>query len=337
MNNFVRFLFLAFFVFLLALGYAIRFVYAELYAVSPKLQEASVTLEIPEGMYGQELIDKLTTEGVVTQPCLLKVLFWAKPELAKVQAGEYVIPQGSSLFSVVTKDLRYPLSQDVVRVTFPEGLTLVQVADVLEKSDLVSAQDFIDIASKKGSEFGDFPDNLEGYLFPETYDFALGSSCEDIIRRMTLEFRERFEPLYLKRDKNISLTPEEYVVLASLVERETQVDSERSTVAGVYLNRLAVGQKLECDATIQYALGKQKAVLTYKDLETDSPYNSYRYAGLPPGPIANPGESCLKAALNPKKTDYFYYVRNDEKGDGSHVFSKTYAEHEEAIERYLYD
>ena len=150
---------------------------------------------------------------------------------------------------------------------------------------------------------------------------------------MTDQFRSVVEPM-IEKYPNKPLSLKETVILASLVEREAQVASERPLIAGVYINRINKGMKLECDATVQFALGKQKAVLLYSDLEIASPYNTYRYPGLPPGPICSPGAASLEAAFNPKKSDYLFYVRNDVKNDGSHVFGRDFGEHQANIQKY---
>jgi len=149
-------------------------------------------------------------------------------------------------------------------------------------------------------------------------------------------FNDKVVPMYEKKKKNLPypLSLAQVVTLASLVEREAQLANERPIIATVYYNRLKKGMKLECDATIQYALGKPRHVLKYSDLRIKSPYNTYLHGGLPPGPIANPGLDSIKAVLEPERNDYLYYVRNDVKNDGSHVFSKTFNEHQAAIDKH---
>jgi UPF0755 protein len=166
--------------------------------------------------------------------------------------------------------------------------------------------------------------SLEGYLFPETYFIDEKTTCEDMAKRMVEQFEEIFSEAYEHRAREAGLTPEKAVVMASLVEKEAKKDSERAIISGVLHNRLRTGMMLQCDATIQYVLPDRRKRLLYKDLEVESPYNTYKYHGLPPGPICNPGEPSIRAALWPRESEYYYYVA---RSDGSHVFSRTDMEH----------
>jgi UPF0755 protein len=179
---------------------------------------------------------------------------------------------------------------------------------------------------------GTSPDKrLEGFLYPDTYWIDKTSSAEDIVAIMLARFAAVWNQEFAAsaQEKNISVR--DAVIIASLIEREAQVPEERKRIAGVIYNRLQAGMPLQIDATIIYSLGEHREVLTYKDLEIDSPYNTYRNAGLPVGPIACPGRASIAAALDPESNDYMYYVA---KGDGSHHFSITYAEHLTAKARY---
>ncbi|MBQ7529240.1 endolytic transglycosylase MltG [bacterium] len=219
-----------------------------------------------------------------------------------------------------------------IKVTFPEGLTLDKCADIALESKICTYREFMRLTESGGKKYGKiFPDNLEGYFLPDTYTLPWKCDGEQLVKIATDRFQELVLPC-LDKDSPLSLA--DTIILASLIEREAQVPEERSIIAGVYLNRLRDGMKLECDATVQYALGEQKEYLLYKDLEIDSPYNTYKITGLPVGPICNPGLASIKAAAHPAKTDYYYYVRNDIKGDGSHVFGRNYSEHQRNIEQY---
>jgi len=171
-------------------------------------------------------------------------------------------------------------------------------------------------------------ESLEGYLLPETYEFAYGTAAEDLVRRMVEELDRQFVKPNADAIAASKLSLHEIVTLASLVEREAKVAADRAKIAGVLTNRLSRGMKLQCDATVQYALGEHKPRLTFADLKVDSPYNTYLHAGLPPGPIACPGIASLRAALQPERTDALFYVARP---DGSHVFTRTYEEHLAAI------
>jgi UPF0755 protein len=216
-----------------------------------------------------------------------------------------------------------------IRLTIPEGWTIRQIAEHLERLHFCKAADFIAAArpyAVKGKVSFRPPavDTLEGYLFPATYVFNFGLPLEDAVTQMAREFDTEFLSRNLDEVKRSGLTLQQIVTLASLVEREARLDEERPIIAGVLMNRLRTGMKLQCDATVQYALPEHKSRLTYDDLKVQSPYNTYLHKGLPPGPIANPGLASLEAALRPARTPYLYYVA---KGDGGHIFTKTYEEH----------
>lgn len=217
-------------------------------------------------------------------------------------------------------------------ITIPEGFNVEQIADALAEKGITDKKQFLALA-KTGEALNHpllekIPNDaaktyrLEGYLFPETYYFKKGSKPEDVIARML----DQFSATLNKFDEKEIGKLNELITIASLVEEEARVDKERPIIAGVIMNRLKKGMKLQIDATVQYALGKTKERLLYKDLEIESPYNTYLHKGLPPGPIASPGLSSLQAVVKPAKHDYFYYVVKDN-GTGEHYFAKTYEEH----------
>ncbi len=274
-----------------------------------------------------------------THDCLRSVLAFklhaiVTGQASELKSGTYEVSSAMSAPQLIRMVAQG--QQATATVTIPEGFTLAQIAQRLAEAGLADAQQFRAAATAQTVEdilqvkLPEEVHSAEGYLFPETYRFTLGTAPEKIIAEMIGEFEKRFitqlwEPLPPEqRWGNLH----EIVTLASLVEEEAQIESERALIAGVLKNRLQRGMRLECDATVQYALGKHRTRLTYSDLRIDSPYNTYRYAGLPPGPISNPGLDCLRAALKPAHTEYLFYVA---RGDGSHIFSRTYQEHLAAI------
>ncbi len=221
-------------------------------------------------------------------------------------------------------------------VTIPEGFTVRQIARRLAGAGLVNETEFLTLATAQGKTFtvsGWTPPNanLEGYLFPDTYTVPKGATTREIIQQMLGNFHAR---VVVPDGKLAARAPgglPGVVTLASLVEREAEVNSDRPLIAAVYKNRLALGMRLQCDATVQYALPQHKARLFYADLRVDSPYNTYKHTGLPPTPIACPGLPSIQAALHPASVDYLYYVAGP---DGRHhVFSRTLAEQNAAIAR----
>ena len=287
-----------------------------------------VAFEVVTGTSGSEIAHQLKMAGVIDDELSFRLLLRFHSKGTLLRAGVFRLDPAETPLQVFDRLLTAePLTS---HATFPEGLVIPQVAAILVKSGVLSqTNDFVHQAQTNGQAYGDWlPSNLEGYLFPDTYTFPFKNTDKSVLQRMTGEFAKVILPIWDKKKAKSPLKSfHDVVVLASLVEREAQVDSERGRIAGVYVNRIKKGMKLECDATVQYALGKQKALLSLDDLKIDSPYNTYQHVGLPPGPIANPGKKSLEAAMSPTPSEYLYYVRNDIKDDGSHVFGRTYAEH----------
>ena len=250
-----------------------------------------------------------------------------------LQEGEYLLSPAMGLVEIVTAISR----GDVVLypVTIPEGFTAEEVAQTLASRGLGDRGQLLELV-RGGASLLNYEflrrarvDSLEGYLFPDTYHFPRHLPEREIIQQFLDRFAEVVVPRWQAQGAGRSL--HEIVTMASMVEREARVPEERALIAGVLSNRLRRGMRLEVDATVLYALGQHKSVVTFEDLKVDSPYNTYRHAGLPPGPIANPGLASIEAALSPTPTDYLYYVA---KPDGSHAFSRTFEEHLAAVRRY---
>ena len=245
-----------------------------------------------------------------------------------LQAGEYLIDH-----PVNSREVFWKISHGQIfvhTVTIPEGWTMFDIAGEFERQGICSRADFVTAAHDTSLVWDLSPQakSLEGFLFPSTYEFTRHTSCEQAVKRMVDNFRSVWESLVPSDSPPPeNFTPSQVVTLASLVERETPMPAERPIVAGVFYNRLRLEHPLQCDPTVQYAFaleGRPIKDVHPKDLHVDSPYNTYTHRGLPPGPIANPGEASLRAALVPALTDYLYFVANDE---GGHFFSRTLAEH----------
>lgn len=215
-----------------------------------------------------------------------------------------------------------------VRVTIPEGFTNRQIAARLKAQGLITDEAaFLNFLTTQGATLkASFPPpaNLEGFLFPDTYKIPLGSTPTQIAQRMVGSFDKNAATPHIAALTASGQSLANAVNIAAMIEREAEIDADRPLIAGVLDNRLKKGMKLQIDATVQYARGKHVERLLYKDLEVDSPYNTYKYAGLPPGPICNPGLPSIQAALAPAKTDYLFYVGRPGQ---AHRFAKTYAEH----------
>lgn len=305
------------------------------YILMPPGGGKTAVIDIPQGETGSAVAEKLEKAEIIRDARLFKIVMKVTNSAKDIKPGKYELNQNMTMMEILH---RIKTGEGKIRlITIPEGLTLKEIAGLLEEKKIVSRNDFLSAAADNSFFInGNKVDSIEGYLLPDTYDFPARFTAGDIIKRLMKEFDDRAVPLYIKLKDKLprKMTLKEIVILASLIEREAQVPSERPVIASVYYNRLKKGMKLQCDATVQFALGKQKEVLKYSDLEVKSPYNTYLHEGLPPGPIANPGLESIKAALQPETTNYLFYVRNDVKNDGSHIFSRTLSEHNSAIVKY---
>lgn len=246
-----------------------------------------------------------------------------------IQPGVYDVSPDESPARLLDRLVRGDVA--TVKVTFPEGFTAAQVATRLARNDLADEAAFLDLVTRRGNTLrASFkpPANLEGYLFPDTYRFPVGESAEEMAQRMIGNFDKLVARGRAKEIQQSRRSLRDIVIIASLVEREAQVPQDRARIAGVIYNRLQRNMRLQIDATVQYARGQHKSRLLFRDLEIDSPYNTYKVAGLPPGPICNPGLPALRAALSPESHPFLYYVARK---DGSHLFGRTLAEHNHNI------
>lgn len=218
-------------------------------------------------------------------------------------------------------------------VTIPEGLTIKEIADLLDKMQIADREKFLAAATDPSllGALGLADRGIEGYLFPSTYHFTPATPERDIINMMAEQFRKSSQPLLANARSAAQFTTHELLTLASIVEKETGVEAERGLVAAVFYNRLRRQMPLQSDPTVIYGLKNFNGNLTKKDLRDDNPYNTYRISALPPGPICNPGLSSIKAVLNPADVPYLYFVS---KNDGSHIFSETIEEHNQAVKTY---
>ncbi|MCP1355392.1 endolytic transglycosylase MltG [Aneurinibacillus migulanus] len=258
-----------------------------------------------------------------------------------IKAGKYQLTTGQSIDELLKKMSDGDVYKDTITVTIPEGYTVEQIAARLEQKGLGKKDTFL-----KEVNSGVFPQEivksipadkrikyrLEGYLFPDTYEFKKGTTEHQIIERMLERFEDVWKTEWDGQLKQHNLTRHQAVTLASIVEREVRSDDERSKVAGVYFNRLAQQMPLQADATVQYLFGKQKERVMHSDLKQDSPYNTYKVKGLPPGPIASPGEAALQAVTKADKHKFLFYVTKKD-GTGQHYFAATYQEHLKNIDK----
>jgi UPF0755 protein len=288
---------------------------------------AEAFVEIPSGSSPATIGSRLVEAGVVRDARTWRVALFVSGRSRSLRAGEYRFEAPMHALDVIDKIARGDVYRR--RLTFREGLTIPEMARVFEERGFGTALDFQQ-AAQNASLIADLdPEarDLEGYLFPETYALPRGTSAAAVVAQMVEGFRNVLTPDLQAAAAGAGLTIRQLVTLASLVEKETGTPSERPLVAAVYSNRLKIGMPMQADPTVIYALqqaGTYTGNLRRDDLQFDSPYNTYRFPGLPPGPIAAPGKASLEAAARPADVDYVYFVSRN---DGSHVFASTLAEH----------
>jgi UPF0755 protein len=294
-------------------------------------------VDIPVGTSGPGIGERLVAAGVVRDALTFRVALWLTGQERALKAGEYRFDRPMSAREVVDKIARGDVH--VVPITFREGLTVAETAEVFASSGFGTVEAFL-AAAKNAALIRDLdPEaaDLEGYLFPDTYMLPRKTTADRLVERMVAQFKQMVPEDLRAEAKAQGLSVRQLVTLASLVEKETAKPDERPTVAAVYSNRLRIGMGLQCDPTVIFALqraGRYTGNLRRVDLQFDSPYNTYRYSGLPPGPIAAPGKAALEAAARPAAVDYLYFVSRN---DGSHEFARTLREHNQNVQRWQVD
>jgi UPF0755 protein len=286
-----------------------------------------VQVSIPEGADITRIADILRKQGLIEHPLLFRYAVRVMGADTKIQAGNMLLASGQSLFELVRNLTRAKALG--IPVTLREGITSMDVAAILQKKLGLDSSAFMEVVSDTQfvRELGLGGPSLEGYLYPDTYFIAAGTDAHRVARRMVANFRNHLPDSVEERAAGVGLSLHQVVTLASIIEWETLVRSEARTISSVYHNRLRKGMMLQADPTVSYALGKGPSRLFYSDLRVDSPYNTYRNTGLPPGPINNPSWFSIQAALNPERTGYLYFVA---RGDGTHAFSTNLADHLDA-------
>jgi UPF0755 protein len=281
-------------------------------------------VDIPPGLGTRAIGARLVAAGIVRDSLTFRAALWKSGRATRLKAGEYRFAEPISPLAVIDRLNRGDVF--VVRITFPEGLNVFEMAKIFESKGLGSAESFVRAAR-----------GLEGFLLPETYALPRHTDAPKLVQQMNQAFEHALTPEIRAAAAARGLSLKQLATLASIVEKETGNPAERPIVASVYENRLRIGMPLQCDPTVIYALelaGRYNGNIHRDDLSIDSPYNTYRYAGLPPGPIASPGLASLDAVVHPVESEYLYFVSRN---DGSHVFSKTLAEHNDRVQHYQVD
>ena len=299
--------------------------------IDVKNLKSEVVVTIKPGSGAKAIASTLKSKEVIKNK-LFFVNYIKKQEAElKLKPGTYKFGPGKVTFENILEKLTIGEQEEQISVTIPEGYTVAQIAKLFASKGLVDEQKFLDYATNLEIPYDYIPKGtdyrqLEGFLFPDTYQIPISWKEDKIINLLLSEFDKRWTDEFDSRAKELELSVNEIVTIASLIEREARLEKERKTISSVIHNRLKIDMLLQIDATVQYLLPEQKARLLYKDLEVDSPYNTYKYSGLPPTAIAAPGLSCIEAALYPEDTEYYYY-RTKASGTGEHWFSKKFEEH----------
>ncbi|MDO8684610.1 MAG: endolytic transglycosylase MltG [Armatimonadota bacterium] len=304
-----------------------------------------VMVTIPKGASGAEIARRLKDAGLIRSRLAFIYTVRTRRAGEMLKPGEYELRRSMSLLEIIEKLERGEVA--AASITIPEGYTVRQIAHLLGEKGIVNEKEFLYIALHGAGRFKSIvavpSPSLEGYIFPETYQFPRKLSPDFVIREMLAvfnkkvaeQFRQEIQDYNPPQAGTLTLSGGEFkynlheiITMASIVEREARTDEDRPLIASVINNRLRKGIRLQIDATVQYAMGEHRPRLFFRDYKTPSPYNTYLCLGLPPGPIANPGIKSIEAVLYPATTDYLYYVAN---GDGSHVFTRTLEEHAQAV------
>lgn len=304
------------------------FMFDHFYAPVDATDTTQVKVTIPASASAEEIAALLKEKGLIrNEQAFLHYCKGAGVD-SMLKAGLYTISPSESVQDIASKIARGETAH--VSVTIPEGYTVDLIGALLVKEGLCSQDDWDQAARKKYDYYflkdapGDVKYQIEGFLFPDTYDFQLDSSAEDMIRIMLGRFQEEWESRFAGQAEDNGKELWVVITEASMIEKEAELDSERATIAGVINNRLNSSMKLQFCSTVIYSMKTPKTVVNYDDLEIDSPYNTYKYKGLPPGPIASPGVKSIAAAINPESHDYLFFVAT---GNGAHTFSRTFEEH----------
>lgn len=297
-------------------------------------EAAEQFVDLPPGTGTSEIGRRLVGAGIVRDETMFRAALWWTGRSRDLKAGEYRFSEPLSAVAVVETLARGDVYAR--RITFPEGLTIQEMAAIYETRRFGAARDFIQAAGDVSPirDLDPAASDLEGYLFPDTYDLPRGTPASRLAAMMVQRFRAAYTETLRRRAAQQGLTTRQVVTLASLIEKETGKADERELVAAVYRNRLTQAMPLQADPTVVYALQQAQMYdgnIRREHLAMDSPYNTYRYPGLPPGPIAAPGKASLEAALAPADVPYLYFVSRN---DGSHAFAETLAAHNRNVREF---
>ena len=302
------------------------------YSPNPSPDGQSSTIYISRGQTFPEILDSLSLKGVIRSRGTLSLVARILGGSEHIQTGKYAIPAGISNTKLFLM-LRSGKGNQLIQVPIPEGSRVRMQAHLFSKHLGIDSARFSELAFDPdfAGSLGVRGGSLEGYLLPDTYEFSWEQDEREILRYQVASFWKFFDDTLKARCESLGFTIHQAVTLASIVEGEAVLGEERPIIAGVYLNRLKRRMKLEADPTIQYIIGETPRRILYDDLKIESPYNTYKYLGLPPGPVNNPGKASLFASLHPATHEFLFFVAN---GKGGHWFARTFADHRHYVRLY---
>lgn len=299
--------------------------------------DETVVVQIPKGASEKKIAEVLKDNGVIRHEISFRLKMRNSQYRGQLNYGKYTLNKRMCIDDIIARLLRPSELAQGVKLTIPEGFSAEMIAARCEKLGICSAEDFLRELREGDFNYDfikDIPDNkdvkykLEGYLFPSTHNFSASADASKVINTLLLEFEKQYNKVKDMLPKDMDMA--EVINRAALIEREAKLDKERRMISGVIDNRLKTDMRLQIDASVVYAISDGRYDVDrvlYKDLEIDSPYNTYKYAGLPAGPICNPGLESIRAAINPAQHKYLYYHTDTDKKDGSHIFSETFSQH----------
>jgi UPF0755 protein len=306
--------------------------YTEWMRLSEPIQSPLRAFVVAKGTSFDRFTQQLVRDGLAQQPLAIKLYGRVNPAIRRLKAGEYAVEPSDSTLTILKRVSRGEVIQR--SVTIPEGWNFREIAPILAAAEVADADEFLRLATNAvliTELTGTQAPSLEGYLFPDTYHFSKGYGAEGVIRKMVARFKQNVPSNYAEKASAVGLTPYQAITLASIIEKETGATSERRLISAVFHNRLKKRMRLQSDPTVIYGMVNYNGNIRKVDLQTTTPYNTYRVGGIPPGPIANAGLDAILAAVEPAPVPYLYFVS---KNAGTHYFSSTLVEHNRAVTLY---
>lgn len=333
-NNKLKVIGLTFILFIVLVGI---FIFIQIGPVN-KNNKKDVMIDIPSGSSVSTISDILSKNKLIKNKTLFKVVVKLSDKASQIKSGKYLLNQTYTNSDIVNLLVLGKTYNDGIKITIPEGSTSKEIISMLLDKNLGNKEKYEELINNPKELYKDvkfLKENnvisLEGFLYPETYYFNEDLSEKDILKQMLIRFDNAYNDKLKEKQKEIKMSLEEVITLASIVEKEAIKDEDRPLIAGVFYNRLKIDMPLQSDATIQYIFKERKKIVTYNDLKIDSPYNSYKNKGLPPTPIANPGIKSIDATLYPTESKNLYFVATM---DGGNKYSETYEQHLEYVKEY---